>query len=386
MEERYRAMMRALAAGARSAAELRPDSFALKLAHADFAHRAGPLLGMHAQALAGAEDVCRRAMAAWLLSTAITYGERALEMGSSDTAVRCALAKAYLSRNPYGDDHKRAIVVLQPLAAQRLGFSADVPVILALAYAYAGDHAKAVEWCDNALALGQVRDSRCLLGDVHWARGFAELRAGRKDDAAATLRRGIALWNDEMPIDGEAETYCKLWNVLGTALLGLDQAEAAEAALDRTIDVCTTLNTNPLGKAIALGVSARSMLKRAKLVAQPDARVLLLREARRRLLLNDQLSSQTCSLQGLLGTPVSLGDVARELGESVALAEHGRTLAERGVQWGELGARLVGLAMQVEATGDRALRRELELLLAGAPAAVAERPDVRAAMARIVSD
>lgn len=182
--------------------------------------------------------------------------------------------------------------------------------------------------------------------------GFALFKAKRANDAVAALTAGLALWERDAAVTvcapDEVEVYCKLLNVQGSVYLSQNRNAEAEAVLDQTIAIAQRTQSNPLGRAIALGMSGRAILKRAATMSAADARPLVL-EAQSRFRLNDSLSQTTGSVTGLLINPSSLGECARLLTDWHDLRLCGELLTRRGELYGDIAARLMGLCLQAEA-------------------------------------
>ena len=141
----------------------------------------------------------------------------------------------------------------------------------------------------------------------------------------------------------------KLHNVLGSVYLSLDQFDDCERELNTTIQLSESTDQNPLGRAIALGLSGRSILRRAAAVSDKQASRELVQEAQRRFRANDELSEKTSSITGLLLSPSSLGDCARLLEEWNELLACGKVLHKRASLYKDVAAKCTGLCMQIEA-------------------------------------
>ncbi len=203
-------------------------------------------------------------MKLWLLQDAIRYGESALKVGSETVSAktRLTLAKAYLNSNPFGDFGK-AIRCMEPLIRPGIALDEDLHVELcvqmSLASAYDGSTSslkQALYWC------GVVSPDAApeLRANAFWAKGFALFKAKQYSEAVFSLREGLSLVEDS---DACVEIRCKLQNVLGNTYLMMEKAYEAEEALNATIQLSRRTGENPLGRAIALGISGRSILKRA---------------------------------------------------------------------------------------------------------------------------
>jgi tetratricopeptide (TPR) repeat protein len=186
--------------------------------------------------------------------------------------------------------------------------------------------------------------------NVRWAVGFAKFKAKLPHEAIAELEEGLALWTDSCPsLPDELEIRMKLYNVLGNVYLSLEQFDDCERALNTTIQLSESTCQNPIGRAIALGLSGRSILRRAALLKDQQESRELVQEAERRFRANDELSEKSSSIIGLLLNPASMGDCARLLEEWEELLTCGALLQKRATLYNDKAAKCVGCCMQIEA-------------------------------------
>ncbi len=260
------------------------------------------------------------------------------------------MSKAYLNRNPYVDFGlaQDVIAVVDPSQlSNEEAVQFFVQMSLCHAYAPNVNLREALFWADR------VDEEAGLVAraNVLWAAGFANFKAKLPMEAVAALEAGLALWRDVAPVrPDELEICMKLHNVLGSVHLSLDHFDECERELDTTIQLSESTGQNPLGRAIAFGLSGRSILRRAALLSDSkEASRELVREAQRRFRANDELSEKTSSITGLLLNRSSLGDCARLLEDFEDLLACGKLLHKRASKYSDVSAQCVGLCMQIEA-------------------------------------